>query len=87
MASTLEAMNVSKYASEMSFILIQQPGIIIRVTVVALGCYVFPLFSKDNIGSFAVPYFALCQIMLLETILLCSLLTTRFSQGSILKST
>ncbi len=40
-------MNVSKFASEASFIVIQQPAMIARLLIVALGKYTFPLFSDD----------------------------------------
>ena len=54
-------MNVSEIASEISFLLIQQPFILLRVIVVAMGQYVFPLFSKvKDIGSLKIPYLAVC---------------------------
>ena len=46
-ASSLEMMNVSRFASEASFIVIQQPAMLARLLIVALGKYTFPLFSDD----------------------------------------
>ena len=44
--STLEIMNVSKFSSEMAFVVIQQPGVIIRTLVIAMGEYIIP--KKDD---------------------------------------
>lgn len=46
--STLEVMNVSKFASEMGFVLIQQPGVFIRTAIVALGQYVVPKLTPST---------------------------------------
>ena len=46
-ASSLEMMNVSRFASEASFIMIQQPAMLARLLIVAIGKYIFPLFSED----------------------------------------
>jgi hypothetical protein len=73
-------MNVSKFSSEMAFVLIQQPGVIIRTLVIAMGEYIIP--KKDD-GKrqdvLQVEMIAIIQIFLLETILICSLITTRLS--------
>jgi hypothetical protein len=39
-------MNVSKFSSEMAFVVIQQPGVIIRTLVIAMGEYIIP--KKDD---------------------------------------
>jgi hypothetical protein len=80
-------MNVSRFASDMSFILIQQPAVLIRVLNVALGQYVFPLFKKGGTGVWSIPYQTLSQVFHLETILLLSIITSRLSGASILKAT
>ena len=46
-----------------------------------------PTTEDDNIQGLQIQFIAVIQIFLLETILICSLITTRLSQGSILKST
>jgi hypothetical protein len=64
----------------MAFVLIQQPGVIIRTLVIAMGEYIIP--KKDD-GKrqdvLQVEMIAIIQIFLLETILICSLITTRLS--------
>ena len=86
--STLEIMNVSKFSSEMAFVVIQQPGVIIRTLVIAMGEYIIPKKDEGKRQDvLQVEMIAIIQIFLLETILICSLITTRLSYGSILKST
>jgi hypothetical protein len=48
---------------------------------------VFPLFSDDAKNVFKNPGLVVMQLFLLETIILVSVITSRFSQWSILKST
>jgi hypothetical protein len=54
--STLEMMNVNRVASDLSFMIIQQPAVFIRVGNVALGQYIFPLFIKSGGGVWSIPY-------------------------------
>ena len=58
-----------------------------RLLIVALGKYTFPLFSDDAKSVFSNPGLVPMQLFLLETIILFSIITSRASQGSILKST
>jgi hypothetical protein len=41
-------MNVSKFASEMGFVMIQQPGVFIRTAIIALGQYVVPKLTPST---------------------------------------
>jgi hypothetical protein len=58
-----------------------------RLLIVAIGKYIFPLFSEDAKSVFKNPGIVPFALFLLETILLFSIITSRISQGSILKST
>jgi hypothetical protein len=49
-------MNVNRVASDLSFMIIQQPAVFIRVGNVALGQYIFPLFIKSGGGVWSIPY-------------------------------
>jgi hypothetical protein len=78
-ASTLEMMNVSKFASEISFIMTQQPAILVMLIVTALVQYVFPLLKGDTKNIASNKFLMFLVIMHLETIVLCSILTSRIS--------
>jgi hypothetical protein len=58
-----------------------------RLLIVAIGKYIFPLFSEDAKSVLMNPGVVPFALFLLETILLFSIITSRISQGSILKST
>lgn len=55
--------------------------------VTALVQYVFPYLKGDTKNIASNKFLMLLVIMHLETIVLCSILTSRISQGSILIST
>ena len=83
-------MNVSNVASELSFMIIQQPTLIATILIIALAQFVFPLLNPDGQGQgkiFANPLITLMQIFLLQSIIFSSLLTSNASKGSVLIST
>ena len=80
-------MNVGRFASDLSFILIQQPSVLIRVFIYPIAGFILSIFMGHDPFQISEYYSFLFLVILLEGLLIFSLLTSHFSNGDLLVAT
>jgi hypothetical protein len=85
--TTLEIMNVTNYASDLSFILIQQPAIVLRALIEPIEMIITNLTKRKLYDAEMILIKFAIELFFNEAIVYLALIITRFVKGDLLVAT